>query len=59
MTPAAWGSPRRFLDGRRFAGRDAVDLRGVENGIVFQDADCFLAVVGFLVIDLVGLAEKE
>jgi len=50
---------RGFLDGRRFVSRDAVDLRGVENGIVFQDANCFLAVIRFLVVDLIRLAEKD
>lgn len=51
--------PWRFLDGRRFVGRYAVDLRGMENRIVFQNADCFPAVVGFVVIDLIRLAEKD
>src|SRR5438045_162187 len=51
--------PWCFLNSGRFVGRYAVDLRGMENGIVFQDANCFLAVVGFVVLDLIGLAEKD
>jgi hypothetical protein len=51
--------PRRFFDGRRFVGRDAVDLRGVKHGVVFQDADRLPAVLGFVVFDLIGLREKD
>src|SRR5580700_4044471 len=51
--------PRGFLDGRRIVRRYAVDLRGMKNGVVFQDANCLPAVIGFVVVNLKGLAEKN
>jgi hypothetical protein len=47
------------FDAGRFVDRNAVDLRGVKDGVVLQDMNQLPTVLGIFVFNLLGLGEKD